>query len=227
MPPQPGVNPGIVKQYDLSRGGYAVSVDIGKSFQTRLQAGSEMMGQVLQSSPDLMTIIGDLYFRFQDFPGSTEIADRLKASIAQQHPDFFGDENQSPEAMKAQLQGAQQQLQQMQQQLQQATQEIQTKQAEQQAKVQIAQMEEATRLRIAEMDNQTKIAVADIQAKQAQWEQAMVESRAIMREDKQAVRDAEEADKQRAHEAAMEAAQAVPPAPQAEEQPEEPQGMPV
>lgn len=149
-----------MKEYDLSKGKYSISVDIGKSFQTRLQAGQEFFANVAQSFPQVMEFAGDLFFRYQDAPGSTAIADRFKKVIAAKMPGLIeeGDPD-SPETLKAKLDAATQQLQEMQQQLQAAAQEIETQKARQEAQIITTREKVASAEKIAAQGNQTKIVV--------------------------------------------------------------------
>lgn len=159
------------KHYDLRKGKYSYSVDIGKSHQTRMEAGQAFLTEVIGAQPDLMGVVGDLVFKFRDEPGAKEIAERLKKTIAASHPGLLDDKEGSAEQAQAQVQALTQQNQQMQQQLQQAGQIIQTKQVEQQAKVQIAQIQAQVEMakiqmqqHIAEMNNAGKIEVSRISA---------------------------------------------------------------
>ena len=174
-----------VKQYDLSRGIYDVSVSIGKSFQTRLQEGSERIGELLAQKPELFVMMGDLFLRFQDWPGAKEMADRMAKVREQKFPGLGESEDGQipPEQMQAQFQGMQAQMQQMGQQLQAAMQALQTEQAKQQAAIAKAEldarvkmqqaelsmreaaMERDTKLRIAAADNETKLQIAGLEAK--------------------------------------------------------------
>lgn len=165
------------KHYDLRTGSYGVNVTIGKSWQSRLQQGEAEIGHILESSPQLMPLIGPTYFKFRDFPGSKEIAELLKKMRAQQFPFLEEKDGEQPDAqqLQATVQQLQQQLQQMQQQLQQAGQIIQTEGVKQHAQVEIAQakaqadlqakdLEQRTKLEIERMNNATQIAVARIKA---------------------------------------------------------------
>ena len=156
-----------VKLFDLRRGRYTVSVSIGKSNQTRLEQGAQDMGELLSARPELMPILGDLYFRFRDFPGAKEIADRLKKLREKQYPGLGDDEQQgpTPEQAQAQMQAMQQQMQLLQAQLQGAMEQIKTDQAKQQAMLQKAEMDNASRERIAAADNQTKLVLEGIAQK--------------------------------------------------------------
>lgn len=198
-PPMPP--PANVKEYDLSKGKYAISVNVGKSYQTRLQEGQSEIGEVLQAQPNLMPMLGATYFRFRNFPGAKEIADILKKIRDQQYP-MLADkgEEQSPEQVQQQLQQAQQQIDEMQQQLQQATQALQTEQAKQQAHVQKAQIDAQSAMQVSQIKQETEIAIAKIKA---QYEMLQAELKQSHAERTQSI--------DHAHEAGM--AAAAPPAP--------------
>jgi hypothetical protein len=156
MPPAPPK----VKHYDLSKGIYSVAVSIGKKRQTALEEASEEIGQILQAQPQLMPLIGPVYFKNRDFPGAPEIADILKKLQEQQFPFLAGGEEDgqpSPEQMQSQLQQLTQQLEMMGAQLQGAMKALETEQAKQQATMMKAEMDNQTKLKIAEMESQTKL----------------------------------------------------------------------
>ena len=127
--------------FDLRKGVYGVSVSVGRTYQTRLEEGAQEIGQILQAAPGLMPIIGPTYFKFRDFPGAREIADLLKTMRAQQYPFLDHDKGQNdPAALQAHINSLQQQLQQAQQHLKQAAMELETKQAQQQAQIDVARL---------------------------------------------------------------------------------------
>jgi hypothetical protein len=126
-------DPGV-KQYDLKRGIYGVQVTVGKSHQTKAQQGADEVGQILQGVPQLMPIIGDIYFNYRDFPGAKQIAERIKKMLPPQLQEQEGGKP-SPEQLEQQLAQAGQQFQQLQAQLQQAMQDIATDKAKQEANV--------------------------------------------------------------------------------------------
>src|SRR5574341_233185 len=176
-PQQPGMPPPAgMKNYDLTKGKYAISVQVGKSYQTRLQEGQSEIGEVLQAQPNLMLMIGATYFRFRDFPGAKEIADILKKVRDQQYPMLAEDENpESPEQLKAQLQQMQQGMQEHEQVIQQLQEALKTEQAKQQATVQKAQIDAQagqqkaviaaeSDANVARIQQETEIALAQIKA---------------------------------------------------------------
>ena len=131
-----------VKHFDLSKGNYNASVSIGKSYQSRTQEGQARIGEMIQAMPNLAPLILPLLLKFDDFPGSREMADILMKARDAQFPFLAKSDGAppDPEQAQAQIQQLQQQLQQAHQQLQQAGQMIHTKQVEQQGKLQIEQV---------------------------------------------------------------------------------------
>ena len=219
MPPgMPGMPPGMMPgqmrgpmrgprrppseptKHDLQAGRYGVTVTVGKSWQSRSAQGADEMAQVLQSSPALMPIIGDLFFKYRDFPGHEEIAERLKKMLP---PNLqAGDDEEggapSPEVLAAQQQVQQvqqqagqmieqltQQLQQMQQQMQQQAQAMEADQSMQQMKLQadqsLQQMKMQADLQRAEMDAQTKLQIAERQI-DTEWRIAQLRAETTLRE---------------------------------------------
>lgn len=167
-PPQQGQQPAPkTLHYDLKKGQYGVVVSIGKSYQNRAQQGKDELGQIFQAIPETFKILGDLYFKFADFPGHREASERMKKLL----PPQLSNED-DPQVAAQQLGQAKQQLAQVTQAAQQMHQVIQTKQVENQAKVQIAQNREQTqRLKIAvdakdaDKDRAVKLYVAELEAK--------------------------------------------------------------
>ncbi|MCP4410178.1 MAG: hypothetical protein GY807_21035 [Gammaproteobacteria bacterium] len=76
---------------DLSTARFDVRIKTGPSYSTSREEAKEQLGQLLQSSPDLMQIIGDIYFDNLDFNGADKIADRMRKilppQLQEQDPD--------------------------------------------------------------------------------------------------------------------------------------------
>jgi hypothetical protein len=193
------------KTYDLTKGKYRVAVNIGKSYQTRMQEGQEEIGAILQADPSLMPLIGSIYFRYRDSPGSKEIAEILKELREKQYPGLGQNKDQgpTPEQMQAQMQGLQQQHQQTVQQLQSAVQQIQTDQAKQQAQMFKAQLDAQTALHKAEMDNAARIEVARIGAAKEALNQQAAAMEERLATGLQIQHEADQAAQDRAHEVGM------------------------
>ncbi len=108
----------IDKIYNPSVGKYDVVVTTGPSYMTKRQEALDAMGMILQSTPQLWQVAGDLFIKNMDWPGAQEMAERFARVI---DPKVLGDgSDDSPE-----LQMAKQQLQAMAQELDQLHQMMQ------------------------------------------------------------------------------------------------------
>lgn len=192
MGPQPRAD---VKRYDLKKGRYGVSVTIGKSWQTRSQEASDEIGQILASRPELMPLIGPVYFKFRDFPGSREIADLLKKMRDVQFPNLSDDQQGQAAQQAAKLA---QENQQLKAQLQEAAKRLEMEWTKHQAAIEVEKVKAGIQTQLAQIDAQSKIAIAEVQAR--------VKNSAI---EAQGVVDKMLQDDQQAHELAMKAAETV------------------
>ena len=66
---------------DLSTGRFDVRIKTGPSYSTSREEAKEQLGMLLQANPQLLNIIGDLYFDNLDFMGADKIAERLKKML--------------------------------------------------------------------------------------------------------------------------------------------------
>lgn len=97
----------------LDAGRYDVAVSMGPSYLSRRQEAAAQLSELMRASPQLATVIADLYVRNLDVPGGDQIADRLQKLLPPQiRPP---DEKQPPPQVLAQqvqqLQGTLQQFQ--------------------------------------------------------------------------------------------------------------------
>ncbi len=153
------------RMYSLTSGRYGVSVTIGKSYPTMREEAAGEIGGILEKNPSLMSLIGPIYFKGRDFPGHDEIAEILKKVRDQQYPSLASKPGEeTPDQLRAKIQGMEQQQQQLQQQLQQAQQENQTEQARQQAVIQKAQIEAQSRMQVEDIDSKARMQAEQIAA---------------------------------------------------------------
>ncbi len=166
------INPGV--------GRYDVMVVTGPSFTTKRQEGAEWMTQAMQGNPQLMQIMGDLYFRSLDVPYADDIAKRMKAMLPPQIAQMEQQEGSGiPPQAAAQMQGMQQQMQMMQAQLQQAMTALQD--AQQQAKskdgelqIKAAELQlKAREVSVKEAETQIKAQELELKAAEIQGDQAI------------------------------------------------------
>lgn len=66
---------------DLSAGRFDVRVTIGKSYSTKRIESADSLMQFMQAVPDSAQVIADLVAKNMDWPGSEEIAKRLKNAV--------------------------------------------------------------------------------------------------------------------------------------------------
>ena len=102
----------IEKIYNPTVGVYDVVITTGPSYLTKRQEAVEAMANILQTSPQLWQVAGDLFIKNMDWPGAQEMAARFKKII---DPKVLAEDDKSPE-----LQAAEQQVEAVSQQLEEA-----------------------------------------------------------------------------------------------------------
>jgi hypothetical protein len=152
------ITEGQEETVDLNRGKYDVKVVPGPSYTTLRQEAMAALSDTFQKVPELMNVMGDLYFKNADFAGATAMAERMKKAIDPKYLDE--DERETPQIdpEKVQLTQAVQVLQQQNEQLQQ---ELKSKQADLAVKIQTNQS-----------DYEVEKAKLEVQAVQLQLEQS-------------------------------------------------------
>lgn len=139
-PKEVGINGEIAddqeETIDLTTGIYDVRVVTGASYTTLRQESVEALQTIFTAQPDLMSVMGDLYFKYSDFAGAQAMANRMKKVV---DPKFLEDEDKEElqevidpekEQMKAVIQEGQQAIVQMQEELKNLQGQLQNKQAE-------------------------------------------------------------------------------------------------
>lgn len=117
-----------VLKNDLSQGRYDVRLRVGPNYTTkRLEAADSIMA-FIQAVPNAAPIIADLIAKNQDWPGSDEIAERLKRMVP---PQALGPEEQEqPDPMQQQMMQMQAAMQEMGVKLEMALKDAQVKKTE-------------------------------------------------------------------------------------------------
>jgi hypothetical protein len=88
----------IEKIYNPTVGIYDVVITTGPSYLTKRQEAVEAMANILQTSPQLWQVAGDLFIKNMDWPGAQEMAARFKKII---DPKVLADDDKSPELQSA------------------------------------------------------------------------------------------------------------------------------
>ncbi|MGZ3770068.1 MAG: portal protein [Bdellovibrio sp.] len=128
--------------YDLSAGKYDVTVETGPSYATKRQEALASMIELTRSYPKVAEVAGDLMVKNMDWPGSPEIAERLKKTLP---PGLADDPKQQPVPPEAQAK-----MQQMDQMIQQLT--AQLNQASDQIKMKSAELESKERIEMSKIE---------------------------------------------------------------------------
>jgi len=162
-------NPAVKKMFDLSVGTYDVTVSVGPSYQTKRQEAVASIMALIQATPEILSLVGDLLVGNMDWSGAPEIAKRLKLWVMQQNPWMQSEEGDTPQAQAqkatAQLAALQQVHGQVVDALQQAQNIISSKQVEAAAKQNIEKMRIDADILLGRMRALTPIIVAEINTK--------------------------------------------------------------
>jgi len=166
----------IKKIYNIGMGKYDVTVTTGASFATKRQEGAEFITQLVQTSPDLMPIVGDLLFKAMDMPYADEISKRLKKMLPEPLQEKEeGGESQEVTAVKQQASQIIQELQAQIDAANQAMQEAEQEAQELQAKADSAQSKSDVDMYRA--DNEAK--KIEIEAFKAETERLALQKDAV------------------------------------------------
>ena len=140
-------------------------VTMGRAFSSKRMESFDMMTSVLQTSPNLLPMIGDIFFRNSDLAGADQLAERFKKMLPPQLQDQDeGDPATQVQALQAKLQQMDQNHKALNAYAQKLEKEKEGRVIENQFKSQIAQMQEQSRQEIVRMQEATKLAVAQINA---------------------------------------------------------------
>lgn len=160
--PQGQPAPQKVLHYDLKKGRYGVVVSVGKSYQNRAQQGKDSLQNIIAAWPEGMAILGDLLFKFDDFPGHMEASKRMKKMLPPQLQD-----QEDPQAAEQQVSQLKGQLQQQQQAMSEMAKALETDKVKVDGQITQTKIKASADLQLAQMNNATKIAVARISAAKA------------------------------------------------------------
>lgn len=141
-PKEVGINGLMVddqeRHYAFVKGKYSVRVTTGASNLTKRQETEDFLQNLLTKDPNMMNILGDLYFKYSDIAGSSAMAERMKKVIDPKFLEENKDQQVDPEKeqMKMIIQQGEQMMQQMQAQMGDLQKQLKDKQDEIQVKAQ-------------------------------------------------------------------------------------------
>lgn len=175
---------GIRSIYNPNVGKYDVSITIGPSYNTKRMEAAATLTEVLKGNPQLMGLMGDLFFRSLDFPYADQIAERMKKMLppplqdqndpaaklmqAMQKMQMMGQAMQEMKEENMQLKAhAQEGMAKVQVQAQEAQQELALQKQKQDGEIELARQkaeaEIAIKRAIAEAEHNIKIAEMEIE----------------------------------------------------------------
>ena len=167
-----GVNGEIAPEqkalFNITRGKYNVKIVTGQAYSTRREEAAELFQNIITTQPQLMQIMGDLYFKYLDIEGADVMAKRMRKTI---DPNLLIDEDDidpALQALQAQNQQLLAQLQEMQMALAEKQSEQQIKVAEIQQKAQVEQLK--AQVDVNKISTDKEIADAEILLKQTELE---------------------------------------------------------
>lgn len=144
------------KKYILTKdAAFNVAIKVTQNRDTRAEQMQMMLGDLIGQNPMLMGVIGDLFFKSIQGPGTKEMAERIRATLDPRVLAMLDAKKQGQEA-DPQMLALVAQNKQLTDALQQTTQELQTQSFKVKADLQKADMDNRTKLEIARMDNETK-----------------------------------------------------------------------
>jgi hypothetical protein len=162
---------GKTRHYKVADAKMSYVVSMGQAFDSKRSESFDTMQQVLQSAPDLIHVIGDIFFRNSDLAGADQIAERLHKMLPPNLQDNKDGEQVPPQAA-AQIQQLSQHLQainaaagEYEKQIQQLTAEKQAKVVEQQGKLAQIAAQSAADMALEDKKLLAQITVAEINTK--------------------------------------------------------------
>lgn len=172
---QPDPETGAIKTIlnDMTVGEYDVTVSAGPSYSTLRQEAADSMIQFGKSWPKLMDIAGDKVVKAMDWPGATEIAERIGRTIP---PNIKGEDDQDKNApvvntpkgpipvdqASQMLQEMDQQIQQMSHALNEAKSGITKAQIDADSREKVAQINAVAKSDVAELTGLVQLLIARI-----------------------------------------------------------------
>lgn len=164
---------GQKRNYSLGQGRYNVKVTTGASFSTMRQEAADALQALISAQPQLLSVIGDLAFKYSDFAGAQAISERIKRTM---DPAILNDES-DPQvvAMQAQNEQLQQGIAMLEGQIGQLQQQLNDKQSEIQIKLQSEQADAINdqrkfELELEKLRMEERAKAAEIQLKQQEIE---------------------------------------------------------
>jgi hypothetical protein len=155
------------KHYKFGEAKFDVVVTMGRAFSTKRMESFDMMTSVLQTSPDLLPMVGDIFFANSDMAGADQLAERFKKMLPpnlQEQPDG---QKPDPEQVMAENAQLKQQMQVLGAQLQDAQNPLKVEEIRQQSAVEQKklQLDHDKTMASAKFEHELQMKKMDVEAK--------------------------------------------------------------
>jgi len=87
----PGEEKGKQQIFDLTNINCDIVIETGPSYNTKRMETADNLTRIIQAVPAIGAVCSDILVRNLDFPGASELSDRLKAQIQQMMPGIIND----------------------------------------------------------------------------------------------------------------------------------------
>jgi Phage P22-like portal protein len=181
-------------------------VTMGQAFDSKRSESFDTMQNVLQSAPELLNVIGDLFFKQSDLAGADQIAERLHKMLP---PQLQDQDSPLPPQAQAAVAQAQQQAQMMQGEMQKLQFERAAKVAEHQGKMQQIQMQGQADMALEKMKLENALAIAEVQTKAQSIQERMAAVEDMMKQFHDQAHDLAMQKDQQQHQSSLAAQQAA------------------
>ena len=151
---------GQVHHYDMTGSKFVPIITMARAYDSKRMETFDMMQQLVQSAPNLLSMFGDVLFKNSDMAGADVVADRFKKMLPPNLQDNK-DQQQVPPQVQAQMQQLQQHNQALNAAAQEYEKQIQQLQFEKQAKI----VETQGKMSLLDKELTVKMAVAEIETK--------------------------------------------------------------
>ncbi len=198
---------GQMKHYKVKDAKMSYVVSMSQAFDTKRSESFNTMQQVLQAAPDLIHVIGDIFFRNSDLAGADQIAERLQKMLPPQLQDDAN--NPLPPQAQAVVAQAQQQAQMMQDEMQKLMAERQGKVIEHQGKMQQIALQSQSDMALEKMKLENQLAIAEVETKAQSMQERMAAVEDMMKQFHDQAHDLAMQKDDHAHQSALAAQQAA------------------
>jgi hypothetical protein len=181
-----------IQEYTLTEHArFNVAVKVTRTYDTRREQEHQSVGQVIAADPNLMQVIGDLFFKSMDGPGHKEMAERMQLMLAPPVQEYLKAKKEGrdpvPPQVQQQMDQAKKMIEALSKQLEAVTKKLQTDEIKQSAENARTQFDGQVALQTEAVRAQAEVAKAQVQAQlQIELQKLKMAQANLDREDTQA-----------------------------------------